>query len=510
MPYQFLSLAAIERRQAQGIPVNQTDLPVSQAYVDSLTPYISELKHRLKWFNMVVVKVNNPNNLDTIAAMTFVDEIGGIEIPPTGKTGADDKFEEVYPEVDQSYVYPNAYGIAYRQANMLNTDLLHQLGYKGQGVTMAVMDNGFSNVDNIKGFDSVRNQILATWDFVENEENVYNDGSHGTNTFSCIAGNIPNKFLGTAPGASYFLLGSEENGREWVMEEYNWAAAAEWADSAGAKIFSTSLGYSTFNSDSGSHTYADMNGHTTIIARASNMAFSKGILVINSAGNEGAGSWHYISTPADSDSVMAVGAVDSAEVIASFSSRGPTPDGRIKPDVSAQGVKSGIIAVTGDIGTSAGTSFSCPILAGSAACLWGAFPDKTNREIFDAIVISSPTFWQPDNDYGYGIPNFYNAYWLLKTDYDTTILKLTSEVTLYPNPFSNELTMTLPLSDEARNTLVEVFDMMGRKVLSKEVYTRDNTLQIFTPTELTGLSAGKYVLRLNRDKKTSHVLIKRN
>lgn len=509
-PNQFLSAAALERRSTQNIPVDETDLPVSQTYIDSITPYISSLKHRLKWFNMVVVQINNPNNLNAILAMTFVDTLGGIESPPTGKTTVDNKVEEVLPVVDQNYVYPNAYGIAYRQANMLNTDLLHQLGYKGQDVIMAVMDNGFNNVNNIKGFDSVRSQILATWDFVRNEEDVYSGGGHGTNTFSCIAGNIPGKFLGTAPKAQYYLLESEETGREWVMEEYNWAAAAEWADSAGAKIFSTSLGYTTFDSDSGNHTYADMNGHTTVIARAGNMAFAKGILVINSAGNEGAGSWKYISTPADGDSVMAIGAVDSAEVLASFSGRGPTPDGRIKPDVCAQGVKSGVLTVGGDIGTSAGTSFSCPILAGSAASLWSAFPDKTNREVFDAIVMSSPTFWQPDNDYGYGIPNFYTAYWLLKTNYNENVLQVTDNVKFYPNPFSTDLTLVLYGGSKDETRLIEVFDMAGSKVLEKQVYMRDHTFHMFTPEELNNLAAGKYVLRLDRDKKNSHVLIKKN
>jgi subtilisin family serine protease len=509
-PTQFLSTKSIQRRELQNIPIDESDLPLTQAYLDSLAPFIVELKHRLKWFNIAIVKTANEQYADSIKLFPFVDTLGKIEFPPARSTESDTKLEEVYPAVNQNYVYPNKYGIAYRQANMLNTDLLHQLGYRGEGVTIAVLDNGFYNVDNIKGFDSVRPRILATRDFVENEENVYDDGSHGTNTFSCIAGNIPNQYLGTAPDADFFLLETEENGREWVMEEYNWAAAAEWADSAGAKVFSTSLGYTNFDNDIGNHTYNDLNGHTTIIARAGNMAFAKGILVVNSAGNEGNSPWFHISTPADGDSIMAVGAVDSAEIIAGFSGRGNTPDGRIKPDVCAQGVKSGVLTANGDLGYSGGTSFSCPIVAGSAASLWGAFPEKSARDIFTAIVISCPTFWYPDSLYGYGIPNFYTAYWLLKTNYNENILKVSNDVVVYPNPFSNELNLALYGGDKDKTHIIELLDITGNTIFSKEVFIRDHTFEVLSKNELEKLAAGKYILRLDRNKKFSHVLLKTN
>ena len=238
---------------------------------------------------------------------------------------------------------------------MLNVDLLHQMGYKGEGITLSVMDNGFYNTDNIRAYDSVRNRIIGTWDFVNNEANVYNDGSHGENVLSCIAGNLPDKFIGTAPDANFYLLTTEDNSAEWVMEEYNWAAAAEYADSAGVQIFSTSLGYTTFNNDVGNHTYADLTGDKTVITHAANMAFGKGILVLNSAGNEGANSWHYVSAPADGDSVLAIGAVDSAEAVANFSGRGPTLAGRIKPDIMAQGQNAYVANTAGSITTESGT-----------------------------------------------------------------------------------------------------------------------------------------------------------
>lgn len=504
-PTQFLSPASIDRRTVQHLSITESDLPLCNDYLDSIAPYITYLKHRLKWFNMAVVQVNVIGNLDSIRTFSFVDSIGGIERLPYKK--ANKKFETVLPSVNQEIVYPSIYGAAYHQINMLNGDLLHQLGYKGEGVLMSIMDNGFVNVDNIKGFDSVRAHILGTHDFVHDEENVYDDGGHGTSVFSCIAGNVPNRMLGTAPKADYLLLESEDDNAEWIMEEYNWAAAAEYADSIGAKIFSTSLGYTDFDADSGNHTYADLSGDKTVISRAGNMAFSKGILVINSAGNSGNNSWHYINAPADADSVMAVGAVDSAEAIASFSSRGPNSAGRIKPDVCAQGVVSTVLSIFGDVGTSGGTSFSCPILAGCAACLWQAFPEKTNREIFDAIVISADRFWTPGNDYGYGIPNFYNAYLVLKTNYNENILRISRETAVFPNPFSNELNISV-FAEENKTYKIEIFDRAGGIVLSKDVFVRDKTFEIIKVEEVSNLAQGTYVLRLNGDKKTSTRILK--
>lgn len=506
-PAQFLSPASLQRRQVQGLAVTESDLPLCQDYIDSLSPYISFLKHRLKWFNLAVVQVNISAYLDSIRALPFVDSVGPIrQIPQANKT---DKWATELPEpvVDQSIVYPNRYGVGYNQLNMLNGDLLHQLGYRGDSVLLAVFDNGFVNVDIIPGFDSARSRVVATYDFVHHEEHVYEDGGHGTSVLSCIAAQVPNRMVGSAPEVSLLLLESEDDDAEWVMEEYNWAAAAEYADSMGAKIFSTSLGYTTFDGDSGSHTYADLSGNKTVITRAGNMAFGKGILVINSAGNYGANSWRYVGAPADGDSILSIGAVDSAEVIAGFSSRGPTSAGKIKPDVCSQGVKSGVLSTQGDVSTSGGTSFSCPILAGCAACLWQAFPQKTNREIFDAIVISADRFWTPGNDYGYGIPNFYNAYLVLKTDYNANILKINREAAVFPNPFSNELNVSVFSAQNGTQT-IEIFDVAGNRVLQQSFFLRNNTFEVWKLEGVANLPAGDYVLRLNYDKNTTVKLTK--
>ncbi len=504
-PSQFLSQQSIERRSKQDIELDSTDLPITQSYINGVTPFVTQLKHRLKWFNMLVVRIDFPENVDSIRQLPYVAGVGPIYSNPMA--AKKDKFESVTITPDQSYVYPNYYGRAYRQLNMLNGDLLHQLGYRGQGILMAVLDNGFVNCPQITAFDSVRPRILKTWDFVNDEENVYNEGEHGLACFSTIAANVPNYHVGSAPDASFVLCVTEDNNDEWVMEEYNWEAGAEFADSIGAQLFSTSLGYTTFSTDSGNHTYTDLNGNSTVITRAANRAASKGILVVNSAGNEGANNWHYIAAPADGDSVVAVGAVDSAELIASFSSRGPNVAGRIKPDLCAQGVKSAVIATDGSLGYSGGTSFACPTLAGCFASLWSAFPDKSAKDIYTAVVVSADRFWTPDNTYGYGIPNFYNAYLLLNTGYNANVLQVDGDITAYPNPFTNNLQVAT-YNEEAGPHTIELFDINGRKVLSKQIFLRKKTFEIINLSEAATLLPGEYILKVDGRLKNNRQLIK--
>ena len=508
-PTQFLSQRSIDRRVFQGIPLDITDLPITPAYIDSIQPYTTEIIHQLKWFNIVVVMILDTSGVQTIKRMPFVDSMDVITSYPYKSLLTQNKFESVTP-VDQQIIYPDIHGIAYHQLNMMNGDLLHQLGFKGNGVLISMMDNGCLSVDNLPAFDSVRPRILDSWNFSNNQKSIYADseGVHGTYTFSCIAANLPNQYVGSAPEASFVLFHTEDNYAEWVMEEYHWAAAAERADSDGAQIFTTSLGYNNFDGGVGSHTYADLTGNKTIMTLAGNIAFGKGILVFNSAGNEGNNSWHYIVAPADGDSIIAVGAVDSARRAANFSSRGPSADGRIKPDLCAQGAGASIVGAAGNLFQGGGTSFSCPILAGCAACLWQAFPSKTAREIKDAIMISADRFWYPSDSLGYGIPNFYNAYLLLKTNYNGNILRLSEEAAVYPTPFSDQLNVSLYNAVEGTRT-IELFDISGKKVLSQQVFLRQNTFEIVTlDGAIGGLAAGQYFLRLDGQKKFAHPVIK--
>ncbi len=508
-PSAFLSFQAIQRRTVQQLSLDSTDLPITETYIDSILPFVDELKHRLKWINAVVVKLNTLENLDSIKELSFVDSIGGIEFFPS--RALHDKFEtEEAFTVDQHIIYPNKYGAAYHQINMLNADLLHQMGYSGSGITIALMDNGFRNVGTTPAFDLSRGRIVSTWDFVNNEADVYNEGDHGAQTFSCISANLPDRFIGTATEASYILNHTEDNSAEWVMEEYNWEAAAEASDSAGANVFSTSLGYTTFDDGVGSHEYKDLTGDKTVITHAGNMAFKKGILVLNSAGNEGAGSWFRVNAPADGNDVLAVGAVDSVENVSSFSSRGPNFAGRTKPDFCTQGSKSAVVASNGFISTSSGTSFSCPIAAGCVASLWSAFPDKKATDIRDAIMISCDNFWTPDSLVGYGIPNFYNAYLFLKTNYNDRILRVEGEMIVYPNPFNTDLNISMyntnPRDGVAHK--IEIFNLLGQQIFSREVYLRSATFEIVQLDIVKQLAAGEYILRVDGDKNNSYRVVK--
>lgn len=506
-PNAFLSDASVERRLNHGVSLDETDLPISQFYIDGISPFIHELKHRLKWFNMVVVRVSNPAYIDSLKALSYVDSVGVIEnIPPlAGKR--EKKFEEAVAIPDQLVRYPNKYGIAFRQTVMLNTDLVHQMGYNGQNIRIAVMDNGFYNVHQMKAFDSIRQRILYTYDFVNHEADVYNDGGHGTNVLSCMAANMPNAMYGTAPGASYCLFTTEDDNREWVMEEYNWAAAAEAADSLGATLFNTSLGYTRYDNSIGSHTYSEMDGKTTLITRAANRAAEKGILVVNSAGNSGASQWYYISAPADGEKVLAVGAVDSTGKIANFSSRGPNAAGTIKPDLCAQGVRSAVVTIHGDLGFNGGTSFSSPILAGSIASLWSAFPGKTANQLKEALLASADKFLSPDSTYGYGIPNLYNAFMLLIHNFSKSVLPSDNQLLVHPNPFQNSFRATILSENDGWND-IELYSMNGEKILARKVYSRAKTYLVTEPIETTDLPVGSYILRLNGEKKFTRLLIK--
>ena len=304
------------------------------------------------------------------------------------------------------------YGNSFNEIHLHNGEFLHNIGLRGSGMQIALLDNGFNNYTSFDAFDSVNanNQVLGTWDFVAREQNVSDDGSHGMSCFSTIAANIPGQFIGKAPQANFWLYQTEDNSSEYPIEEFNWACGAEKADSSGADVISSSLGYATFDNASLNHTYADMNGNTTMAVIAADLAAKKGVLVFVSNGNFGTSAWHYLSTPADGDSVIAVGAVNTNGVVGSFSSYGPSSDGQIKPDVASVGVSALLETSGGTIGTGNGTSFACPNMAGLATCLWQGFPEFSNMRIRLALWQSGSKANTPDDRMGYGIPDMKKAF----------------------------------------------------------------------------------------------------
>ncbi|MCB0805487.1 MAG: S8 family serine peptidase [Bacteroidales bacterium] len=421
-PEAFLSQKAIDRRTNQGIAIVENDLPVDPVFVAGVENTGATILNVSKWFNSVTIFANSPTILSAINALPYVSSVdalnGGTTVEnsfkPFFKTEIWDSVEKDQPGEGTGSGESYNYGQAFNQINMLNGIALHDMGYDGAGMIIAVLDAGFLNADIIDAFDSLwlNNRILGYRDFADPlNPDIFGSHSHGTSVLSTMGANLPGEMVGTAPQASYYLLRTEDGGSEYIIEELNWVSGAEYADSVGADIINSSLGYTEFDDSSQDHTYQDMDGNTTPISIGADMAASKGILVVNSAGNSGNDSWQYIGAPADGDSVFSIGAVTGSGNYASFSSRGPTYDGRVKPNVVAQGSSSTVISAwSGNVSYSSGTSFSSPITAGMVACLWQAHPNRKNTEIMAAIEQSGSQATNPDDYLGYGIPDYFAAH----------------------------------------------------------------------------------------------------
>ncbi|MEY4595017.1 MAG: hypothetical protein RIQ47_1427, partial [Bacteroidota bacterium] len=423
------------------------------------------LLNSIKWFNGVTVRCDSVTLLQ-LQTLPFVRQTVPVLRTVSSGKKIDKKLDESILVIPENLMRSQTsdYGIGQRQVIQLHADFLHDQSLNGQGMLIAVMDAGFNSADVIAAFDDLRNNngIVSTWDFVAGNPSVYEDDSHGTSVLSCMAANVSGQLIGTAPSANFILLRTEDANTEYIIEEYNWAAAAAYADSAGVDVINSSLGYTEFDDGAMNHTYADMNGNTCPISIAADIAASKGMLVVSSAGNWGNSFWRYISAPADADSILAVGAVDSAGYKASFSSWGPSADGDIKPNVATMGRQAAFARADGTYGTGNGTSFSSPILAGAAACLWQAHPNKTNMEVKRAIEQSASYYNNPGDSLGYGIPNFMSAYLLL----GGTTLQLSARdslLSISPNPFSDRLLVSF-YSATAQRVTVRMFDISGRLI----------------------------------------------
>ncbi len=436
-PSAYLSAKAIGHRTRYNIAIDSADLPVTQRYIDSirLSGAVTIL-NTSKWLNQVCIRTSDAAALARIANFPFVATapvpIGARSMETDGGNKILDTLSTsgiTSPLSPQGVQDVFNYGQSFNQVHMHQGEFLHNHGFRGQGMVMAMMDAGFYHYKTLPTFDSMRlnNQVLGTWDFVANESSVDEDHTHGMQCLSTITANLPGSFVGSAPKASFYLYRTEDVASEYPVEEQNWAAAAEQADSAGVQIFSTSLGYAQFSNTMYNYTYSDMNGNTSIIARAADIAAKKGILVVVSAGNEGNKPWRYITTPADADSAMTVGAVNYNRQVASFSSYGPSSDGQVKPDVASVGVGT-VIANSGNgqPGSGDGTSFACPNMAGLTSCLWQAFPEVNNMSVIEALRQSADRVTNPDTRTGYGIPDMKKAFVLLLRKHYTRQKALTA------------------------------------------------------------------------------------
>lgn len=406
-PEKYLSAKAIERRRKQNLPIDSTDLPVCRKYIDEIRKQGVKIVVTGKWDNFVTVSCNDTTLIDRIAALPFVLSTEKVWISPgAGKPSMATERDSV---LNQPTIHPDSiYGRAITQIQMSNGDKLHEAGFKGQGMTIAVIDAGFHNVDKITAMQNIR--ILGTKDFVNQQADIFAESSHGMSVLSCMGMNRPDIMTGTAPEASFWLLRSEDEYSEHLVEQDYWSAAVEFADSVGVDVINTSLGYYSFDDKSKNYKYRDLDGRHALMSRQASHIADKGMILVCSAGNSGAGSWKKITPPGDADNVLTVGAIDKRAVLATFSSVGNTADHRVKPDVVAVGVGSDVIRTDGNQGRANGTSFSSPIMGGMVTCLWQACPTLTAKEVIELVRRSGDRAGFPDNIYGYGVPDMWKAY----------------------------------------------------------------------------------------------------
>jgi hypothetical protein len=490
-PISILTQKAIDRKNAHGVVIDDRDVPVNETYITQLknATGISVLA-KSKWFNAVHVR-GSQTEIESLTSFTFVSVIDFADKNLNAK-GTKTKPKQEYTKLlkeENNFTVFN-YGDATNQIEMFNGDKLHLADYTGDGMTIAVLDSGFPNVDNMTSFQRLRNagNILGTYDFVNRDIDVYTGttSSHGTWVLSDMAGYIENNFVGTAPDASYYLFITEDAPNENPVEESYWVEAVERADSLGVDFVNTSLGYTTYDNPNYSYTQADMDGNTAFISKGANIAFEKGLLLVTSAGNSGNKSWGIVSAPADASGAFTVGAVDLNGNYASFSSRGNATQPNQKPDVVAQGQASYVIDTNDVIGTLNGTSFSSPILAGGIACLWQALPNKTNAEIMQLVRESSSQYTSPDYFLGYGIPNLE---WALNTTLAiNTDLADNFDIHIYPNPVRDNLFIKLP--DLAESTTLKIYNILGEEINTYDI--SESISEIST----VSLAQGLYIVKL--------------
>lgn len=471
-----LSADAIESRMRQNINLDARDFPVNQIYIEKLQEKGITILRKSRWLNAVTANLS-PEQKTEIALLPFVKEVKSVQAMQLTKDA----------EISLDTLEVNRYDW---QLKMIGLDVLHNMGLRGKGVRMAIFDNGFRKTNVNRGFTHVfqENRLKYTHDFVDNDSDVFADcGSegackHGSYCWSIIAGIIADSMQGTAPDADFYLFRTENDFSETHQEEDNWVVAAEVADSLGAQVFSTSLGYSVL--DTLSYIQAQMDGNTAIITKAADIAAQKGIIVVNSAGNEGNGAWRMVIAPADGDSVIAVGAVTPYLERASFSSQGNTADGRIKPDVMALGRSTYIIELGGDIARGNGTSFSCPVLSGMMACVRQARPNIPAWELRNLLLASADRYAKPDSLYGYGIPN---AAKMLAATFPSL-----ASFTLFPNPSTSGNLSIFLNSTKNFQGKIEIFDLQGKRLFEQNLFVSDKNIYTFKPQ----LTSGLYFVRL--------------
>ena len=489
-PLQMLSQRALNRRILQNIELDLKDVPITQSFINQIANSNGiTVMARSKWLNAVHIR-GSVANINALTAFSFVNNVFFanklLNTVASGKIIVQSRNQKINKSLEVAAIYN--YGTSSNQIQMLNGHLLHQQNFTGSGKIIAVLDSGFQGVNTVQPFDRLRtnNLILGGYNFVSRNNNLYSADSHGTLVLSTMGGYTENQLIGTAPDASYYLYVTEDVLSENPVEESLWVEAAETADSLGVDIINSSLGYFAYDNPNYSYTYSDMNGTTSFISRGANVAFSRGMIVVVSAGNSGLSSNPHIGSPADAIKALTVGAVNATEQYVGFSSIGLSFDGRIKPDIMALGQNATVSNMSGNIIGASGTSFSSPISCGLIACLWQAFPNKTNQQIVDLIKASSDRFLNPNVQYGYGIPDFN----LALTNTLATFNNFNDVYSLFPNPTSDILKITF--SQTIKQAHFKLYNALGQIVLEKEMNNP-------TIISLEKLSNGVYFYNIQGD-----------
>ncbi|MDN3670871.1 S8 family serine peptidase [Echinicola jeungdonensis] len=490
-PETFLTPKAIERREKERILPDSTDLPVSPKYIQQVKPLVKRVNYHLKWFNASVV-VADEGQVADLEKLPFVKEVELIA----------NKFHEQEISAQSSILKlplkiklkSNTEEDYALQNNLLGIPEMHQEGLTGNGLTIAVFDAGFLNTDKIDGMKHLfdNNQIITARDFVTPwSENVFRSETHGTSSLSLIAANDQNTLVSGAYDANYILCITEDVSSEFRVEEYNWARAAEYADSLGVDIINSSLGYNHFDDPAMNYSKEALDGKTAVISQAAFMAGEKGILVVSSVGNSGGNTNTTLTAPADAKGILAVGAVTLDLNRASFSSVGPTADGRIKPDLMALGDGVRLWRVQNGTSTASGTSFSAPQITALAAGIWQGRPHWTKDELIDYLLKSGSQAENPDSYFGYGIPDFFVAYQGEITGEEIVPEKF--ETVIYPNPTDgNQLYIKFGHMDTCDFT---IYDTSGKVLAHNILYRSSNKIPY--EASLTSFSSGVYIIQLS-------------
>jgi hypothetical protein len=482
-PYELLSERAINRRIRAGIEFPDfRDFPVYRNYLNSIEERGLTLHCTSKWMNTALFKSPVALNTGLITGLPFVKEVRAVKYP-AGKSSFADKLDF---SADQYGFAPYDHPLG-----MINGNLLQNMGYDGKGILIAVNDGGFRYTDQVPSLEHLRqrNGIRAVRDFVSGDEFTYDHHTHGTAVLSILAGKLEGMLQGTATGADYMLFRTEDVSDEFPAEEDYWAAAAEYADSAGADIITSSLGYGLFDDPSLDYKFSDLDGNSAFITRAAAIAASKGILVFSSAGNERNKAWKKILAPSDGDSVISVAAVDRDRIISAFSSAGPSADGRIKPDLSAMGVNVPVQVSPGSVSGASGTSFSCPVLSGISACLLQAVPEAVASEIAGALRQSGDRYNSPDSLYGYGIPDMIRALDILQ---EIHLKRPENSIAIYPNPVTEDFEIIF--REYPESVILEIFSFSGELIFRRDFNPSPGSyLKI---TALSNREQGIYFLRI--------------